>query len=540
MDLNIKLIPERGLLQLRKSDADLLDIGEIRFTVVRFGFSITDINIQINEDVPANMIYISEDVYKHLRLPKSNSYLIKIKNKEIVIGPYIGVYLGNSYNNIKWKFPRLASFVSEYSDINGVVCAFTAEDIDLSSMEVNCYYFNSDKKIWNKKVMPLPTVIQRYGSMNKKIGNTLKGIYGDKLFNYKEMDKWAEMRMLQQSPDTSLYIPETTICHDIKTFKRFLTQYNKFYFKPIKGRKGQGIHKIEKKSNEKYVVTIQYSRHHEEQNFNTEKELITYLKTHIISSEYILQTAIDIIFDNRTIDFRIRFDKNIDNEWILSLFVARISGENGIVSNRSAGGTVESPDTALTKYYAYSDKDIKIATNNLVTAGLKIAKVVDKSNLNLGKIAIDLGMESDGRIWHFESNLVTPNDRSSYAFEGENGIDKVGHLNMLYSKRLTGFSELNNKVKLTNSDINNMYEENLQQFTLIISGQVRRKKFNNLIEEVLQKYDNIIYKNSSRYTLELSLLNTSQKDMLKFVHHVREKDSLNLVRAILCKRENID
>src|SRR5690625_6113239 len=65
---------------------------------------------------------------------------------------------------------------------------------------------------------------------------------------------------------------------------------------------------------------FQSAKDHKEVIFNTIDDVIEKLENHINSTNYILQKTINISINQRVIDFRIRFEKNIENRWVLSLF----------------------------------------------------------------------------------------------------------------------------------------------------------------------------------------------------------------------------
>src|SRR5690625_1199059 len=310
---------------MNQESAQALGVENLHITVVRFGFKIADTKIEIDNNLPKEVIYISVDIFRSLSLPKSNRYLIKVIEKEIVFGPYLGIYLGTGKRPIKWKYERLTAFVANFSEVNGVVCAFTENDIDFAEMEVNALYYDSFKDVWKQQKMPLPSVIHIYGDMRKRVKSKLRGIYGNNLFNYNEMDKWTEIRVLQSNQRTKKYIPNTMICENINSFREFILKHDDVYFKPVKGRKGRGIHRIKKQKTGDYLLTIQSTKSYEKYSYKTIDDLVNKLEDKIKTADFILQKTIDISINKRVIDFRVRFEKNIENQWTLSLFTERIS-----------------------------------------------------------------------------------------------------------------------------------------------------------------------------------------------------------------------
>jgi len=533
LNFKVKVCTEKHTIKLNQKSARILNVEKLHATVARFGFKVTEVKIKIDTEVAKNVIYISDNIFKNLNLPKNNQYLVHVVDKEVIFGPYLGIYLGEGEKNYKWKYERLASFVSDFSEINGAVCAFTAKDINFSKMQINAFYYDSFKNIWRQKVMPFPSVIHIYGGMKNSMKQLLRGIYGNNLFNYNEMDKWTEMTVLQSHSNTAKYIPNTVICENEKVFKKFVLKHNDVYFKPIKGRQGKGIHRIKKLSNKEFLVIIQSAKDHKEVIFNTIDDVIEKLENHINSTNYILQKTINISINQRVIDFRIRFEKNIENRWVLSLFAARISDPGGVVSNRSAGGSVVSADEALRKYYNFSKRKAEKIKLKLINAGLEITKVVEENNVNYGKCAVDLGLDTDGKVWHIESNVKAPNDGTTMAFEKYKGLDRVCHMNMLYSKRLSGFKNVKNNFELIRSEKEEIDDQNKKEYNLYITGRFKKEHFEDIVINEFIKNDIEIIKKSIRNTFILIKIKINEKQLLELVSDIRKLDKTNLMRTVL-------
>src|SRR5699024_8940920 len=482
-------------------------------------FIVADVEIKIDDTLANEIVSVSENVFEKLYLPKGNRYLINIVDKEIVFGPLMGIFLGMENLNYNWKYERLESFITNYEEINGVVCAFSEKDLDLSKMTVNSYYYYDYYKILRKQILPLPSTLNVFGNISKRLKRLLRGIYGNNLYNYNEMDKWAESKVLQRHPLASVYLPETIISSNIEMFKDFVDKHEDVYFKPIKGRQGKGIHRIYKQQDNSYTLTIQAVEAKEYKNVNFEDidVLINELKDKIIYSQFILQKTINLIINNRVIDFRLRFDKNIENEWKLSLAASRVSDIGGVVSNRSAGGKVVSVEQSLEEYYGYSESEAKNKKNELIKAGKILTEAVEENNVNYGKCAVDLGVDNDGNIWYIESNIKAPNDTTTLSFEKYEGLDRVCQLGISYNKRLAGFKNVNHSIDAENEDKETADLRNESSYNLFLTGRLINNEFISAIEQVtnaVSKDFNLIKKNS--YVL-LTLENISEKELVDLV-----------------------
>lgn len=531
LSFNVSIIKEKDVIKLTDSIAKKTGLVSIKMTLARFGFAVADIKVVIDDTLKNEEICISENVIKKLKLPISNKFHLKVKDKEIVFGPYIGIYLGSGRLNIGWKYERLRSFVKNFDEeINGAMVAFTEKDINYRNLTVDAYCYDSIRRVWKRQEMPLPSVLHRYGDMNRKVRNRLAVLYGKKLFNYDEMDKWTEISALQSNEETKEYIPETILCENIEQFKDMVSRYSDLYFKPVKGRKGRGIHRIIKLKDNIFRVTIQAKTSFEEKTFYHINELINELQDKITSGNYIIQKTINLTINNRVIDFRIRFEKDWNNEWKQSIFAARVSDLGGVVSNRSAGGGVFDPYTVLTEHYQFDPEKANAIMDQLIDVGFKITKAVESAHLNYGKCAVDLGLEADGTIYHIESNVKAPNDLTTRAFEEFEGLDRIGILNSQYAKSLTGFKD--NQLKLE-FEVEEEVDTKIKDYHIILGSSSRTEELEAKIFNLFKQYNlevNDILKRKFHIEFRLKVKET---ELLKIFKKIQSIDKNNFIRSIL-------
>ena len=537
VSIQLQTITDKNLIKVNYIDAKKIGFEKIKMTLIRFGYKVADVSIELDDSVSQGTIYISENIVSKLKLPITEDYLIKVNDNELILGPYIGIYTSPKEEITGWKVERLKSFVIRFKEeINGVMIAFTHEDINYEKLEVNAFYYDSKNDVWIRKVMPLPTVIHRYGDMNRAIRNKLRSIYGNLLFNYDELDKWSEISSLITNEKAKRYVSNTKLCDNIQTFKTFIENHNDFYFKPIKGRKGRGIHRVQRMQNGSYLLTVQAIKEYKKIEYSNVDELIENLREAIYSKEYILQRTINLSIDERVIDFRVRFEKNSENEWELSIFAARVSGKGGVVSNRSAGGEVIAPIEALRKYYQFDEKKAEFVRNELIEAGRIITTCVEEAHVNYLKCAVDLGVEPDGTIYHIETNVKAPNDLTTRAFEGYDGLDKACSLNSLYSKRMAGFKDVQNKMSFMSESMLKSYKNDKRRFKVTFGGSQRTQATIEMIKESFN-INNVIIKeeNIKKFHYQFIVIGT-EEILVKVAKQIREKDYNNIVRSILIEQ----
>lgn len=521
---------KKNTLSINKNSAKKLGIENQKESIIRFGYKISNLEIRVDKSLKDNLIVLCKRTVKRLKVPVNNIHEIKIEHKEIIIGPYIGIYLGTGARVNGWKFERLTSFVLNYEEIKGTVCAFTAREMDFEKLEVDAYYYDFGHNIWKKKRMPFPTVIHRYGDFNRSFSRKLKALYDKRLFNYSEMDKWNELSILKADSETNKYIPDTEICKSEYIFEEFINKHQDIYFKPILGRKGRGIYRIIQKSSESITVITQKNNETINHQIETMAELVGFLSEEITSKAFILQKTIDLIIDKRAIDFRVRFDKDIKNKWHLTIFTSRVSEEGGVVSNRSAGGKVITPEKTLKKYYNYKEDEINKVKKELIEVALKITKTIEKNHMPYGKCAIDLGLDTEGNIYHIESNVKAPNDLTTRLIDGYESLDKACQLNSLYSKRLAGFRNVSNQIyfKISRQSLNTKN----RIYGIYFAGSLENPNTLKVVKQIFRNND-IDIKVDHVFTRYFgAIIKTDEKTLVEIAREVKAELNCS-IRTIL-------
>jgi len=335
---NIKVMTEcDGILKINSQTAKELNLDRIKNSVLRFGLRVSEIHILVDESIEIEDLFISKNVIDFLMIPYDCTYNISVKNNELLIGPFIGIFIGNKEQGIVKRMKLLNSFVKKYSQINGTIFAFTMEGINKSEFIIDGYFFNENLNLWMKKKLPFPMSIFNRFTMSKKQREFFRSIYGDKIFNPKAINKWEMYEQLVQYPETKELLPETIQYTNSKDIIDMLNKHNTVYIKPISGKQGVGIFKVEKLENF-YLVKTRENQENVEWSLRDERDLDKFMKVKLNNGNYIIQESLNIQLDKKSIDFRVGMDKDQSGEWKRTMFVSRISGTESIISNRAAGG----------------------------------------------------------------------------------------------------------------------------------------------------------------------------------------------------------
>ncbi|MDV2583322.1 YheC/YheD family endospore coat-associated protein [Alkalibacillus haloalkaliphilus] len=520
-----------SLVRVNSSTASALGVNYVQETLVRYGMAVDSITIYLDENVRENTMELSSQVLKNLRIPTSNSYHIYFDGKEIHLGPFIGIYVGNKESSIRKAMGRMAAYVINYADINGTIFLISGEGIDKSNLTAKGYVYNPLANVWEYTTLPLPAMIFKKSYINKDIRNYLLSIYPGKFFNYQQFDKWEEYLALSKFKESKKFLPNSIVYTSPKSIIKQLKKHKSVYVKPIDGKKGQNILNIVLKNN-CFEVREQIEGQPCINVYDNEDELIIFLKGQLSRHKFISQQGLDIKIDGHVIDFRIGFDKNYSGSWEPTVFVGRVGGHESIVSNRSSGGTVIHPDEVLSKYYGFSKRKVKKVKKQLIQAGLQVTKALDKSNMHLGKSALDFGLDKDGEIWLIESNLLSPNDSLENKINNPDKRDYLSFLNMMYSKKIAGFSHENVRFLVNIDSVEDDKSEYAFEITFYGSiTEVFKEELSKKFKENGMEHIALTSKDDKRYKVRV----TSDKDSLMELIGDTVSDDKTKIRSTFVK-----
>ncbi|MDQ0087018.1 hypothetical protein J2T12_000412 [Paenibacillus anaericanus] len=300
-------------------------------------------------------------------------------------------------------------------DLNFPVYVVTTKDLKLSASRIQGYLFSPEEKAWHKEWCPLPDVIynriplredERKKAALQKIDECLHHssihIYNPFFFN-----KWRLFDWLKKGHSTKALVPDTKRMLASKSLSAMLRTYQSLYLKPESGKAGKGIMllQFDASSPMPYRLTIQGQR----------KKNIVY-KTAVLSSlwkrirketgktPYIMQEGISLAtFRNRHFDLRVLVQKTGKGVWMVTGVGARLAGLKRITTHVPQGGSVEDPEKLLIP--VFGQEMTTILLNRLKSNSLLIAKQLEKgAGYNLGEMSMDLGIDTNGKMWFFEAN----------------------------------------------------------------------------------------------------------------------------------------
>ena len=519
-----------------KQIAKIYQIQNLKTSIFRFGFKSAEVEVSVSEELNSHEILISSNIIKKLKLPLSVNYNVVIVNNEIVFGPFIGISMGRTVDRLYRGLGILNGFLKHYNRINGVIFGFTTDQVDKNNLEIKGLMYNPQKDIWEKTILPYPSTIFKRKEIGQEWREYFSSLYPGKIFNYKHFDKWDAHDRLVQFPKIAEILPDTTLYSDENDIVRYLDLHKDIYVKPLKGNGGHGIFNIKRLDNGTIKIETLENGESLQWNFKEDREFKDFINDKLITGKYIIQQTLDFKVGNKTLDFRIGLDKDQSGNWKNNMFVTRISGDHSIVSNvASSGGTVSYPFDALKNIYQMDDTEAKEYEEKLISTGLKIAKRIDQSGIPLGKLALDIAIDRNKKMWLIEVNNKSPNDGLLRPLGDKDMQYEIRYTNMLYAKKLAGFDiQSNENVFSFHQDDGSEADETVR-YHLYVSVRGKRKSYRRYVRDVSKSYD-VVGKIKRIVNRVVEIEIEGQKSVVhKFISEIKNDEYADRIKGMAVK-----
>lgn len=370
------------------------------------------------------------------------------------LGPFIGLFTVRNIlpeSEYGSQEPVLAALTNSSADIEGIIYVFCPEDINWDELSVTAHVpfrsAESDTLSWNSVTMPLPDVIyDRIPSRSiearpevQEAKSKLKNL-GLTYFNPMFLDKWETHTALCNIPDVAGYLPPTRLVEIPEHLTEFLSRYKSVFLKPSSGSLGRRIIKISQDFNGYSYVYRSRDKQTVRGTVANAGALITQLKPVMGKRSYIIQKDVNLaLYENCTFDIRVLAQKDRFGNWRRTKIYTRAAAPDSFLSNLSDGARPQPINTVLQKVFntTFADKnglgeDIRTAVNKIPPA------LESATGMKWAELGIDLGLDTQGRIW-----LIEVNSKPFRTLISNSGLSKTVRRSLLrpleYAKFLAGF-----------------------------------------------------------------------------------------------------
>ena len=377
-----------------------------------------------NNDIHANTVVPSLDIYLDKKLAarmKNTEFKLNyciLPGPQLKIGPFVGVLVGRK-NNSEYPLPigREAKIYKEMTlearQKNIFMFFFYADGVNWKRKLISghIYVQTANKKTgWMRGTFPLPDIIYNriaYRSMEKnKIIQQLKNKAHDEsiyLFNSRFLDKWEVHKTLYMDPHTRPMIPESVI-FSLENLGFVLDKFDAFFIKPIDGSVGKGIIQVKVLSN----GLISYCKLGSKKGWQQCLSVLELYEQLSITNEkkYMIQKGINLAkIEGNIFDIRVQVQKNGYGAWTFTGAGVRIAAPGNFVTHVPNGGSKASYEPVIKEVFGDSNEITKNLNRQLKMICQTVPRVLEHGlGLSLAVLSLDLGIDTDGRIWIIEVN----------------------------------------------------------------------------------------------------------------------------------------
>lgn len=202
---------------------------------------------------------------------------------------------------------------------------------------------------------------------------------------------------LKEDPKFSHLVIPTEVIKNLNDIKNYLEQYPKIILKPLRGIKGKGVYMLSKEEDH---YKISYNK--DEWSLDDDGLQNFYRET-IALRKYIMQKSINSrSLQGDPFDCRLHVQKDGEGKWVSASNYIRVGIGQKVVSNISQGGGIAEPKEFLKANYG--DLGVKLNKQLNEVAKTLPYKIEELRGTHIMSLGIDIGIDSDGKLYLFEVN----------------------------------------------------------------------------------------------------------------------------------------
>ncbi|KAA0546560.1 hypothetical protein FZW96_15060 [Bacillus sp. BGMRC 2118] len=442
-----KLVADDSLATLRIPAHSLLveDIHQKHVTL-KYGLRSSTVRVVPDHSLPYGEMILSHSIVHELSIPLQPLYQVRVnRHDEIVLGPYIGILATISSEKLSRNISSLTSYLHHYHEIGGSIIVFSLEGVDQERKQVAGYLYHPSTKSWLKGTYPYPSSIfsiveaslTEHWNYYQTVMQHFQATIGDRLYNYPNFNKWDMYNMLKH--EFQNHLPDTAIYQTPITILKMLEKHKSIYIKPINGRLGRLVYKVDRTKN---GAIVQYGGKGKQRKkyFSSQKQFMKFFYHRLKEDDYLIQKSIQLLsYQNRVIDFRVILVKDHKGKWNILESVSRFGKSHSIISNISSGGRAELAYQTFRDKFHFSQEQQEKIFDQIRSLVLKSIKMIEAHGYHCGNIGFDIGIDKDLHAWIIEINNQNPDHYIALSANSESLFYEARYFNMLYAKKLAGF-----------------------------------------------------------------------------------------------------
>lgn len=369
----------------------------------------------IQQENRGKQLKISSALAKKMGLLHQDQLKLKYSKGVLTLGPLIAIFIAGGIGQVR-PFGEQTKFLRELSELSRerhyLVCVFTTADVRWERRQINgmvAQFNDQGNLVWQRRRLPFPQVFY-----DRFISNRLKEadvVLKRKLshqaipyFNGVIGDKERMHQRYMNHPKLLSFLPETRgFRHSL--LQPWLSKYKAIYIKPSLGTQGKGIIRIAKQKNGYQACCVTKAGPMKMYNTASLASLKLKIVTWMQGGKYIIQQGISLAtVGGRTADYRVLAQKGIDGKWQITGMAARVGRKDSVINNLHGGGDVLGVQSALDSYFGTNSVMTQRIIRDLEMVTKLVCQASEREKCFLGELGIDLGVDTNGRVWVIEAN----------------------------------------------------------------------------------------------------------------------------------------
>lgn len=398
-----------------------------------------ELSVKYMETLPADVIGLSRILSKNFMLPETLDYKVRFENRNIYLGPVIGMLFVTNHKTLTPEFlSAYKCYLLHYNEVKGLAFIGSFEGINADNQTMKGYFYQPDSDpCFVYGVFPYPDALYRRVNIYGKKFDSLTMSMGERIFNTYFFNKWEMWECLSPYNEINQHLPYTVKLTDINDLVKMLNQYDSVYLKKIFGQKSMGIYKVIKLENGYQFI----DRLKRQYIFTSTQEVSEFLKEMTKKNGgYIIQQAINAkSFENRSFDMRVILQKDENKDWTLSGMIARFGGIGNISSNIGLKGIAMGGIEALKKVFNMTEEEAVGKEKEIAGVCSEACDILNKSIGHYADLGIDVVIDENQKIWILEINKLHYHLYPVYALKDRQMYYDIASKPLKYAGALAGF-----------------------------------------------------------------------------------------------------
>ena len=319
---------------------------------------------------------------------------------------------------------------------------FHPTDVNFESRKIMGLFYEDGE--WVRRETEFPDVVdnspsrreyrETFNRLSKEVPFTMRRIGNKDVVNN---------RIKQDAVFAKYIIPSNKIT-SVEDILAFLKEYDAIVVKPAGGNRGKGIHFIAK-TEEGFILNVD-SVTKEIKREEMQDHLAPLIKRSMIVQPFIQS----VTKEGLPFDIRLHVRRGMEGKWKTVKIYPRIGNGDGIVSNLSQGGSIGRIRPFLKHQFGEKWLTIWKELNELASA---FPNYFQKSyDEPLDALGLDIGIDSDGRLWLFEVNSFPGS--TMFELEAQQvAMQYAKHLALIHKKDLLKVDALKKGIHTNSKEV---------------------------------------------------------------------------------------